>query len=414
MGATMKRRNIFMLILFIGLISLFSIYYIIENKYMENNGTTIIEDELLSDINMEEELIEEYGEEDIAEKKVTTGTILATGDIMFHMPQVRAAYDSNNKIYDFTNVFKYVKKYIDSADLSIANFETVTAGNHIGFSGFPRFNSPKETLYGIKDAGFDILTTANNHSLDQGKEGVINTIDAIEELGMKNIGTYKEPNNGVLIEEINEIKLALLSYSYGFNGLESILAEEELSYMVNKIDEDRIKDDIEQSKLSDVDIVVVFIHWGNEYQREPSEKQIELGRKMVEWGANIVFGSHPHVIQRTEIINYQGKDNFIIYSMGNFLSNQRKETMDNRYTEDGIMVKIQLEKDFSKGQTIIKNITYIPTWVRRYRDNNSLKYEILPVSDFIGDEELLSQIYDSEKLRIKESFKDTMGIMTEY
>lgn len=252
------------------------------------------------------------------EEKTTTATLLAVGDIMFHMPQVRASYNPNSRAYDFKDVFKYVKKHIDSADLSIGNFETVIAGNEIGFSGFPRFNSPEETLKAIKYAGFDILTTANNHALDQGKNGLINTIKIIEKEGMKNIGTYKEPNNTILITDINGIKIALLSYSYGFNGLEHTLSEEEFSFMVNQIDEDIIKEDIEKAKALESDTVVIFIHWGNEYQREPSEYQVELGRKMVEWGANIVLGSHPHVVQKSEIIHYGGKDNFIIYSMGNF------------------------------------------------------------------------------------------------
>ena len=366
-----------------------------------------------TNLNKEVRISNNSVEENI-ENKIVTSTILATGDIMFHMPQVRAAYDTNSKTYDFNEAFKYVKKYINSADLSVANFETVTAGNEIDFSGFPRFNSPKETLCAIKEAGFNILTTANNHSLDQGKNGLIHTIDAIEEQGMKNIGTYKEPNNSIMIEEINEIKLALLSYTYGFNGMEYTLTEEEQAYMVNKINEDKIKEDIGEAKKLGVDMIVVFIHWGNEYQMEPSQEQIEIGRKMIEWGANIIFGSHPHVIQKTETINYGGRDNFIIYSMGNFLSNQRKESMDNQYTEDGLMVKVTLEKDLSKGQTFIKDINYIPTWVRRYKENNKLKYEIIPIEDFLADKTLQSKLENNVMMRIEESFEDTMTKMTEY
>ncbi len=133
---------------------------------------------------------------------------------------------------------------------------------------------------------------------------------------------------------------------------------------------------------------------------------------MVEWGANIILGSHPHVIQRTEIINKDGKDNFIIYSMGNFLSNQRKENTDNPYTEDGIMVNLNIEKDFTTGETIIKNRDYIPTWVYRYRENGKLFYEILPIDDYIQGE-LDIAIGDSLKPRIKKSFEDTMNKMIE-
>lgn len=402
----MKRKYvIFILMALIGSIFFFSACNLTPDTTVSKDGTTPYEETEPSNNIIEEEVIE---------NKIVTSTILATGDIMFHMPQVRSAYDANNKTYDFTDVFKYVKRHIESADLSISNFETVTAGSEIGFSGFPNFNSPEATLIAIKDAGFQVLTTANNHCLDQGKKGLINTIDAIGEQDMKNIGTYKEPDTPILIEEINEIKLALLSYTYGFNGMEYTLTEEEQGYMVNKIDEDKIKTDIESAKVLGADMVVVFIHWGNEYQGEPSEEQIELGRKMVEWGANIIFGSHPHVIQKTEIINHDGKDNFIIYSMGNFLSNQRKEIMNNKYTEDGIMVKVEIEKDFSKGETIIKDIKYIPTWVRRYKDNNRLKYEIIPIEDFLEDEGLQVRLKKNETIRIKESFHDTMRWMTQY
>ncbi|MCF6464648.1 capsule biosynthesis protein CapA [Clostridium sp. Cult2] len=401
MGIFMKRKHIIILALILALLSLLIANHFLPNL-MSINDRTSSQEEIESSSHVEEHI-----EEDLVEERTTTATLLAVGDIMFHMPQVRASYNSNSKTYDFKDVFKYVKKYIEAADLSIGNFETVTAGNEIGFYGFPRFNSPEETLEAIKYAGFDILTTTNNHALDQGKNGLINTIKIIEKEGMKNIGTYKEPNNTILITEINGIKIALLSYSYGFNGLEHTLSEEDFSFMVNKIDEDIIKEDIEKAKTLESDVVVAFIHWGNEYQKEPSEYQVELGRKMVEWGANIIFGSHPHVIQKSEIISYGGKDNFIIYSMGNFLSNQRKENTSNQYTEDGTMVKIQLEKDLSRGETHIKDIAYIPTWVRRYRDTR-LKYRILPIEDFLEGEELYPELDEAERRRIKESYNDTL------
>src|SRR5690606_25891995 len=182
----------------------------------------------------------------------------------------------------------------------------------------------------------------------------------------------------------------------------------------SKIDEVKIKKDIEKAKALQSDIIVVYIHWGNEYDREPSEYQVSLGRNMINWGANIVFGSHPHVIQRAEIIEKNGKDNFIIYSLGNFLSNQRFESMGNKYTEDGIMVRVELEKDMDKGETIIKNIDYIPTWVRRYNEGNNLKYAIIPIKNFLDNEELYTKLNENEKLRIYESFEDTMEMMVDY
>ncbi|MCG4586614.1 CapA family protein, partial [Anaerosalibacter bizertensis] len=147
--------------------------------------------------------------------------------------------------------------------------------------------------------------------------------------------------------------------------------------------------------------------WGNEYEMEPNEEQIELGKKMTEWGVDIVFGSHPHVIQKSEIIQSNGEDKFIIYSLGNFLSNQRRESINNKYTEDGVMVNIEVEKDFSNNKTIIKNVEYIPTWVNKYIESGKPKYEILPVEDFIDTE-----VFNQETLlKMKESYKNTMNKM---
>lgn len=400
----MKRNHIY-IILSILIISFLVVCNFHRDIYEPENKTSLTEDVFQSD-----EILEDVPVEDTSEKvpENTQATILATGDIMFHMPQIKGAYDENIGKYDFKHNFEYVKKYIKSADLAVANFETVTAGEDIPYSGFPNFNSPVETLDAIKYAGFHMLTTSNNHCLDQGKKGLLNTISAIEERGLINIGTYKEPAEDIFMMDINNIKIALLSYTYGFNGMGYTLTEEEQKYMVRKIDEDRIENDIQKAKDKGADIVVVFIHWGNEYQREPSEEQINLGRKMVQWGANIILGSHPHVIQRSEIIQYNGKDNYIIYSMGNFLSNQRRETMDNKYTEDGVMVKLILEKDYSKKQTIIQDIEYIPTWVRRYKQDGRWVYQILPVKEFLNNEKLLSTIGKLEINRIEESLENTL------
>ncbi|MDD2446646.1 MAG: CapA family protein [Tissierellia bacterium] len=323
-------------------------------------------------------------------------TILAAGDIMFHMPQVNGAKIGDT--YDFSNSFKNVKEHIKNSDLALVNFETVVAGNEKGFSGFPRFNSPTETVKALKDAGFDVLSTANNHSMDQGVNGLISTIDTINNNGLENIGTYKDENRSGLIKEVNNIKIGLLSYTYGINGLDSLLPSDK-SYMVNLIDEELIQNDIDE--LNDkVDLTIVFIHWGNEYQKQPSNYQVDLGNKLIEWGADIILGSHSHVIQKAAVVNYEGEDKYIIYSMGNFLSNQRKNNTDNHYTEDGVMVLLNIEKE---EKAIIKDIEYIPTWVNRYLVGNSFAHEILPV-----EEAMNSNNYNDIELRLEKSMEDTI------
>lgn len=406
----MKKRHIIFILLIILSISLmgFTVYKGIVSwgSNSSNNSTEVVKDisEEFSDEKLETEIVEE--------PKISNIRLLAVGDIMFHSPQYKAAYDSTSQAYDFYPTFRHIESYIKEADIALGNFETVTAGDHVSFQGYPRFNTPKESLMALKDVGFNILSTANNHSLDHGKDGLVNTIKNIQEYGMKNIGTYKEKDTPILVEEIENIKIGFLSYTYGLNGMDFTLTEDELSFMVNLIDEEKIKVDIEKTKELGVDLTVVFIHWGNEYHREPSTYQIELGEKMVEWGANIILGSHPHVIQNSQIIHKDGKDNFIIYSMGNFLSNQRMDTTGNSYTEDGVMVSIEIEKDFSSGETLIKNIYYIPTWVHKYRDNDKLFFEILPIKDLF-EEKIDVAISDTLKNRIKKSYDDTMEKMTQ-
>lgn len=367
-----------------------------------------------SNIQVEKEIENDISKEtEIEEPKISNIRLLAAGDIMFHLPQFKSAYDTKTQTYDFKHNFKHIKNYVKEADIAIGNFETVTREG-IGYSGYPRFNTPKESLSAIKDAGFDIMSTANNHCLDQGKKGLTDTIDNIKANNMKNIGTYKhKEDNKILIEEIDGIKLGFLSYTYGLNGLDATLTREELSFMVNLIDENRIESDLKKARVQDLDLIIVSIHWGNEYQREPSAYQIELGEKMIEWGADIILGSHPHVIQKSQIINKDGEDKFIIYSLGNFLSNQRGETIGNSYTEDGLMIEFEIEKDFSDENTIIKGIRYLPTWVRRYKEGNKLYYEILPIGEILEGNMQYGE-YDVIKERIKKSYEYTMEKMVSF
>ena len=350
-------------------------------------------------------------EEDIVVQPTTVDIdLLAVGDIMFHMPQIKSAKIGVEE-YDFTHMFKYVKEYIQDADIALGNYETVAVKDR-AYSGFPRFNSPIETIKALKDTGFDILSTANNHSLDQGKTGIISTIEAIKEQGLKSVGTNLDKDLKPLIVDVQGIRVGVLSYTFGLNGLDSLLTGVELSYMVNLIDEEKIQEEIRLMKNDNVDIILAYIHWGHEYHREPSQYQKELGEKLVQWGIHIVLGSHPHVVQKSEIIESHGKDHLIVYSMGNFLSNQREITMGNPYTEDGVMVRINIKKDLTLNETVIKKIEYIPTWVYRYNDGGNYFYEILPTEDVMNGR-LDLNLDSSTKYRIEKSHYDTINVYRE-
>lgn len=349
----------------------------------------------------------EQGQESEQEKSGDiTIQLAAVGDIMFHNTQLESALVDAGS-YDFKPVFEVVKPIIEEADVAIANFETTTAGkDKYPYSGYPRFNSPDEAVDALQEAGFDVMTTANNHSLDTGKDGVIRTLDTIRNHAMDTVGTYaSRPESRVLMKEVKDIKLAFLSYTEHVNGLESMLTADELDAMINVVDEQKMKEDIAYAKAQGADLIVASIHWGNEYEREPSGRQEELAQMLADSGVAIILGSHPHVIQRSEWLD----QTFVIYSMGNFISNQRAETLDNVYTEDGVIVRFEISKNLETGKTVISKVDYVPTWVYRDKEQGGsvYTYRVLPAEGYKDNK----SVSDAFKTRMERSYKDTMSQM---
>lgn len=274
--------------------------------------------------------------------------------------------------YDFTENFKYVKNFISSADLAIADFEgTINPNKNLG--GYPSFNAPQSLAKYIKDAGYDAITLANNHILDSSVEGLKSTSKILTDAGLDIFGVY--PNtprekSKPLIKNVNGIKIALLAYCYGFNGMEATLSKEEFNSYMSDLNEVKIQKEIELAK-KEADVVIVFPHMGVEYALNPSEDQVNLYKKMLNWGADVILGGHPHVIQPTEVVNVNGKNKFILYSMGNFISNQRLETLENIWTERGVIADITFEK--SNNDTNIKSVKLHPTWVSKTPQNRTAK-----------------------------------------
>lgn len=338
--------------------------------------------------------------------------IASAGDIMTHSTQITAAYDSSKGTYDFTDNFVHVKKYFESAHMAVANFETVTAGGTP--QGYPIFNAPDSILDAVKGAGIKLLGTANNHSLDKGKAGLVRTIQQIQARDLLSTGSFLEPETQITTMEENGVRLGFLAYTYGLNGLEGYLSEGERSYMINVIREDKIKEDIEKAREQGCDGVVVIIHWGNEYQRTPSAQQTALAQKLFTWGADVVLGSHPHVIQKSEMVEVNGQQKYIIYSQGNFLSNQRRETLPDisvrNYTEDGVIVHVGLEKDPIRNTLSVSSVSYTPTWVYRYASGGKQNYEILPVGETLATGNATGEV----RTKLQGSYENTMGMMTLY
>ncbi|SFC22377.1 poly-gamma-glutamate synthesis protein (capsule biosynthesis protein) [Alkalibacterium subtropicum] len=337
--------------------------------------------------------------------------ISAVGDVMAHGNQLIAARNNPEGIYNFNSVFDDVKPYIEEADLALANLETTLAGDSREYSGYPLFNAPDELADALLYAGFDTIVTANNHSLDTRAEGLRRTAEVIEEKGMDAVGTFSsspEPDERFLIKDVEGIKVAVIGYTEHLNGLGSQYSAEEIDTMVNTIDEAQMVADIERVKAQEPDIIVAYMHWGSEYTRDPNTVQTANAEILAREGVDIIFGSHPHVVHQAEFIEVDGNEAFVTYSLGNFVSNQRRETLGQGMepTEDGVIVNVDVQKNELTGETTIENVEFIPTWVYRHSDTGGAPYtyRILPVESALED----SSLSEGYKERMRGSYERTM------
>lgn len=341
--------------------------------------------------------------------------IAAAGDIMFHGPQLKAGYDTASDSYDFTDMFSEVKPIFEAADLAIANYETTAGGAEKGFTGYPAFNSPDETIDAIKDAGIDVVTTVNNHSLDTGRDGLERTVKVMREKELPSVGTYdKKPTSRVYVHAVEEIDVAILAYTEKVNPVGIDFSAKEMNEMLNLMDEQTIKEDVAEAKELGADLIISFMHWGEEYVEEPNDRQIEFAEMMAAEGVDIILGSHPHVIQKSDFIVEKEQTTFVIYSMGNFISNQREETLgtNRKITEDGVIVQLDVRKDNIQNEISIEDVSYIPTWVYRNQEQgeSTFTYKVLPIEDTIND----SIVTDAFKQRMNRSLETTSEKMAPY
>jgi poly-gamma-glutamate capsule biosynthesis protein CapA/YwtB (metallophosphatase superfamily) len=322
-------------------------------------------------------------------------SIISVGDIMFHMPQIKSAY--NGKGYDFKPVFEPVKSYIESSDIAIGNLET-TINPSKKLSSYPRFNSPVEILEGIRYAGFDILTTANNHCTDTGNQGIISTVKLIKKHGMLPSGTGSKNDKKYAVLDKNGIKVGVLAYTSSTNF---VTAPQD---MVNYAKIENIRRDINEVRPL-CDFLIVYVHTGTEYVRSIEESQRKLFRDIADLGADCVLGSHPHVVRPSEIYESKGRKIFISYSMGNFISNQN-----DKYTDIGEMIKLNVYKDISS--TKLEGVEIIPVYRLRYSENGKRKFKVVPCSEIDsygiskGEKDYVKAVYNSMiKHEMDEVFK---------
>ena len=307
------------------------------------------------------------------EAKADTLQLVFAGDIMTHGPQIKAA-DRGHGTYDFTPSFELVRPMIERADLALANLETTFGGTP--YRGYPMFSSPSSLGSALKEAGFDVLTTANNHSCDRGRYGVENTIDVLDSLGIRTTGSYRtnaeRSQRTPLIVDIRGVKIAVLAYTYGTNGLPIPQPA-----LVDTINLEQISDDLRRADSLGADYKIVQIHWGNEYEKHPNKRQRELAIALARHGVGAVIGSHPHVVQDSEWIEEEGAKmkTFVIYSLGNFISNQTSPAA----TRGGMLLSLELIRERGTGRWTTQP-SYQYVFVQKRTSSGNPIYRLRPVS----------------------------------
>ncbi len=301
-------------------------------------------------------------------------SLLFIGDIMGHDEQIWSAENRETHRYNYDDVFRYIKPVISEADIAIANFEVTLAGPP--YKGYPQFSSPADLAVSCRNAGIDYLVTANNHAADRGKNGIIGTIKRLDSIGMPHTGTFPDQacrdSLSPLMIECKGTSIALLNYTFSTNG---IRVPEPV--IVNMLDKDLITKDIMKAQKKKADLIILFLHWGTEYDTIPSANQTNLAEFFLSRGADLVIGSHPHVLQKMVWTKNPatGKDGVIIYSLGNFITNQRKPG-----TDGGSMVRIVIEREGNAVKLL--NAGYYLTWVYTPIEKYRKKFFILPCSEF--------------------------------
>ncbi len=295
-------------------------------------------------------------------------TLTFVGDAMQHTPQISSARQSDGS-YDYSKCFEIIEDDISSADFAVANLECTLGGTP--YTGYPCFSAPEEFAMQLKNSGFDLLCTANNHCLDRRDAGLKRTIEKLKSMDIPHTGTFSNQaardSAAFYITDIKGVKMAFLSYTYGTNGIPV-----QRDAVVNFLDRAKMSKDIKAARAAGAMIVSVHLHWGIEYKLLPNKDQRELADFLVDEGVDLIIGGHPHVIQPMEVRHSSkwDKDVLVVYSMGNFISNQ----MDTD-SRGGAMVKVTLAKTYDRIS--IKNAGYKLFFVQKPGGSQRF-YQLIP------------------------------------
>jgi len=342
-------------------------------------------------------------------------TISATGDILIHNTLYFAAYNSSDNTYDFNRQFQYVKPLLMDSDITIANLETSLAGPEKGYSGYPKFNTPDSITDALKESGVDILTAANNHRLDGGVAGFYRTIRVVREQGLDIIGVKTEEKERTwVMKNVKGINVAVLNFGYGYPledgalDINGLILPMEMKGLIDTFDPQDLEKSIVKMKArvteageAGADLIAVYMHWGDEYHRLPNDFQEKLAIQLVSLGVDVIFGGHPHVLQpAVSLVSAEGKRVPVFYSLGNFISDQRKETVDDIYTEQGMIAKVTFSVKKNEKPLLV-SAEAIPTWVNKKTSNNRYVYEAIPATDALQSSEKFPLLTTADLDRIR-------------
>ena len=370
-----------------------------------------------------------------APQLLSTATVLSTGDMLMHIGVINSGKQEDGS-YNFDSIFRYVKSYTQAADFSVANLETTLCGtdNGYGYSGNPRFNCPDAIVDSLKDAGFDLLLTANNHAADTDLVGYKRTLNTVRDKGLDTLGTYLSADERKwTIEEVNGIKIGMVCYTYseGFSqrgypvlNYHEVAENGILNYFTyDKLPEfyTQLQGYLDEMKAAGAETTMVYLHWGDEYKWKtgegPNTNQTAMAQKLCDMGVDVIVGGHPHVVQPVDLLTSSvdaGHKTVVLYSMGNAVSNQRIKEMESEptgHTEDGVLFCVTFSK-YSDGSVYVDSAELIPTWVNMHSNSGTKEYNILPLEKSTASQwQAQFGLTDNQLASAKASFDRTEALV---
>ena len=280
----------------------------VTNEEIESESTSTTES------NVESTIESESADVELEETRVS---FIGVGDNLIH-EGIYSDAQTEEGSYDFSPIYQYIKKDVQSADVAFINQETMLGGDELGFSGYPSFNTPSDMAGDLVDVGFDLVNSSSNHSLDKGTKGVLNALETwsdYQEVIYTGVFKSQEQRDTIPVFEKDGLTFSLLTYTYGTNGVEP-----EYPYLINYFDEELITQDVKRAKeISDV--VLVSAHWGDEHAFAPNDFQQQYAQLFADLGVDVVFGTHTHTIQPVEWVQGEtGNETLVVYSLGNVLA----------------------------------------------------------------------------------------------